>query len=77
MEVTVTKVVVLLMLGAIKLVCGLAPLALRKAIKKQKNDWWIKKFIGELIKYSTRKILAHTRIKGSCDPNAPSLHSWD
>jgi len=45
----VTKVVVLLMLGAIKLVCGLAPLALRKAIKKQKNDWWIKKFIGTVL----------------------------
>jgi hypothetical protein len=47
MEVIVTKVVVLLMLGVIKLVFGLAPLALAKAIKKQKNDWWIKKFIGK------------------------------
>ena len=39
-----TKVVVLLMLGVIKLVFGLAPLTLARAIKKQKNDWWIKKF---------------------------------
>ena len=46
MEVTVTKVVVLIMLGVIKLVFGLAPLALARAIKKQENDWWIKKFIG-------------------------------
>ena len=45
MEVTVTKVVVLFMLGTIKLVFGLAPLALTRAIKKH-NDWWMKKFIG-------------------------------
>jgi hypothetical protein len=47
MKVTVTKVVVLLMLGTIKLVFGLAPLALARAIKRQNNEWWIKKFIGE------------------------------
>ena len=46
MEVTETKVVVLILLGTIKLVFGLAPLGLARAIKKQKNDWWIKKLIG-------------------------------
>eukprot|EP00092_Neocalanus_flemingeri_P024739 GFUD01026828.1.p1 GENE.GFUD01026828.1~~GFUD01026828.1.p1 ORF type:complete len:612 (+),score=176.20 GFUD01026828.1:251-2086(+) len=49
MEVTGTKVVVLLLLGIIKLFFGLAPLALAKAIKKQKNDWWIRKFIGTVL----------------------------
>jgi len=44
--VTEAKVVVLILLGIIKLVFGLAPLALARAIKKQKNDWWIKKLIG-------------------------------
>ena len=50
MEVTVTKVVVLILLGTIKLVCGLAPLVLARIFKKKRNNnngYWVKKFIGE------------------------------
>ena len=49
MEVIVSKVVVLLLLGLIKLACGLAPLLLARNIKRSKrsNDYWVKKFIGE------------------------------
>ena len=52
MEVTVTKVVVLILLGTIKLVCGLAPLVLARIFKKKRNNnngYWVKKFIGEEI----------------------------
>ena len=49
MEVTLTKVVVLLLLGIIKLFSGLVPLTLSRYIKTNKNDWWIKKCIGEFL----------------------------
>ena len=50
MELTVTKVVVLLLLGAIKLGFGLAPLVLARIFKRQRheNAYWVKKFIGEV-----------------------------
>jgi len=49
MEVTATKVVVLLLLGTIKLVFGLAPLILARVFKKRGNGYWVKKFIGAVL----------------------------
>ena len=45
MEVTATKAVVLVLLGLIKLCCGLAPLVLTRVLKGR--DRCLKKFIGE------------------------------
>jgi len=51
MEVTASKVVVLLMLGTIKLVFGLAPLVLARVFqqKKKSNGYLVKKFIGSVL----------------------------
>jgi len=48
----VTKVVVLILLGTIKLVFGLAPLVLARVFKKKRNNnngYWVKKFIGSVL----------------------------
>ena len=57
MEVTATKVVVLLLLGTIKLVFGLAPLVLARVFKKRGNGYWVKKFIGEFLLSKIRTVL--------------------
>ena len=44
---TETKIVVLLLLGVLKLLCGLAPLVLAPVLKRRNNGWHVKKFIGE------------------------------
>jgi len=51
MEVTASKVVVLLMLGTIKMVFGFAPLVLTRVFhqKKKSNGYLVKKFIGSVL----------------------------
>ena len=41
-----TKVVVLVLLGLVKLISGLAPIQAAKAFKN-KSDFWFKRFIGK------------------------------
>ena len=47
MDITITKVVVLVLLGMIKLVSGLAPLVFTKLFKRR-SERFLKKFIGKL-----------------------------
>ena len=46
MDLTATKAVVLVLLGLIKLLSGLAPLVFTKILKKR-SDRFLKKFIGK------------------------------
>ena len=47
MDLTGTKAVVLVLLGLIKLLSGLAPLVFTKILKRR-SDRFLKKFIGKL-----------------------------